>query len=79
MPERFSKCLRFSLGSNELPGEIARLRDVESADLIVVLSHLGLPQDSKLASEVGGIDVVVSGHTHNRLERPIACNGALII
>lgn len=79
MPDSFSKGLRFTLGRDELPGEIARLKDAEAADLIVVLSHLGLPQDYKLASEVDGIDVLVSGHTHNRLEQPLECNGSLMI
>jgi 2',3'-cyclic-nucleotide 2'-phosphodiesterase (5'-nucleotidase family) len=48
-------------------------------DLIVVLSHLGFPQDVKLAEVVSGIDVIVSGHTHNRLAQPARAGGALII
>lgn len=31
---------------------------------IVVLSHLGLPEDQRLAAEVPGVDVIVGGHTH---------------
>ena len=71
MPASYSKGLRFSLGNEELPGYIAQLRNNERVDLIVVLSHLGLPQDAKLAREVSGIDVIVSGHTHNRLYQPL--------
>ncbi len=78
MPPPFSEGLRFTLGNDELPGEIARLRD-EGAGLVVVISHLGLPQDLRLASEVDGIDVLLSGHTHHRLEAPIEQNGALVI
>jgi 2',3'-cyclic-nucleotide 2'-phosphodiesterase (5'-nucleotidase family) len=44
-----------------------------------VLSHLGFPQDCKLAAVVPGIDVILSGHTHNRLEQPADVNGTLII
>ena len=33
----------------------------ERPDLIVMLSHLGFPQDVKFASETGGIDVLLSG------------------
>ena len=51
----------------------------EGADLVVVLSHLGLPQDVKLASRVPGIDVLLSGHTHNRLAEPIHAGGAVLI
>jgi len=79
MPPHFSTGLRFTIGDEELPGEIERLRRFEGAELIVVLSHLGFPQDAKLASLVAGIDVLLSGHTHNRLEHPVVVNGALII
>ena len=78
MPVHFSEGLRFTLGNEELPGQIGALR-AQGAELIVVLSHLGLPQDMKLASEVSGIDVLVSGHTHNRLFEPLRVNGAVVI
>lgn len=79
MPPEFSAGIRLTLGEDELPGHIARLRGQEGADLIVVLSHLGLPQDVKLARSVPGIDAILSGHTHNRLERPVTVNGTPII
>lgn len=78
MPPAFSEGLHFTLGRDELPSWIAHVREHEAADLVVVLSHLGFPQDVKLASEVGGIDVLVSGHTHNRMEAPVIQNGAII-
>ena len=78
MPPSYSEGIRFTLGTEEVPREIERLRREDKADLIVVLSHLGLPQDAKLASEVGGIDVLVSGHTHNRLRRPVQVGKTLI-
>jgi len=79
MPAHFSTGLRFTLGNEELPGHIRTLREQERVDLIVVLSHLGFPQDVKLASEVEGIDILLSGHTHNRMEAPLRVNGACII
>jgi 2',3'-cyclic-nucleotide 2'-phosphodiesterase (5'-nucleotidase family) len=79
MPEHFSTGLRFTLGNEELPGHIRSLREQERVDLVVVISHLGFPQDVKLASEVAGIDVLLSGHTHNRMDRPLIVNGATII
>ena len=66
-PKRFSTGLRFTLGRDELPGEIKRLREKEGAELIIVLTHLGFPQDCQLASEVSGIDILLSGHTHHRI------------
>jgi 2',3'-cyclic-nucleotide 2'-phosphodiesterase (5'-nucleotidase family) len=79
MPPKFSEGLRFTMGNEELPQHIRTLRERERVALVVVLSHLGFPQDVKLASEVAGIDVLLSGHTHNRMERPLIVNGATII
>jgi 2',3'-cyclic-nucleotide 2'-phosphodiesterase (5'-nucleotidase family) len=78
-PKRFSAGLRFTLGRDELPAEIKRLREEEGAELIVVLTHLGFAQDCQLASEVDGIDILLSGHTHNRIYEPVVVNGATII
>src|SRR3546814_13435771 len=47
-------------------------------DLLVVLSHVGFPQDVQFAKDVPGIDVIVSGHTHNRMEQAIEVEGCLI-
>lgn len=78
MPAAFSEGLRFTDGRDELPGFVAELRTV-GADLIVVLSHLGFPQDMKLLSEVHGVDVLLSGHTHHRLFRPVRQGKTLVI
>ncbi|MFA5862635.1 MAG: 5'-nucleotidase C-terminal domain-containing protein, partial [Candidatus Thermoplasmatota archaeon] len=78
-PKRVSTGLRFTLGKDELPAQIHHLRETEGVDLIVVLSHLGFAQDYKLATEVDGIDILLSGHTHNRMYQPAVINGATII
>ncbi|MGZ5366018.1 MAG: metallophosphoesterase, partial [Mycobacterium sp.] len=79
MPPSYSEGVRFTLGNAELPGHIERLRTSEKVDLVVVLSHLGFAQDAKLAVEVPGIDALISGHTHNRLYRPVWVGGTPII
>lgn len=79
MPPHFSEGLRFSLGNAELPLLIDELRREQEVDLVVVISHLGFPQDAQLAAEVGGIDVLLSAHTHHRLARPALINGAIVI
>ena len=79
MPPEHSIGLVFTFGDDELPGLMRQLRQEERVDLIVVLSHLGFPQDVKLASEVPGIDVLLSGHSHNRLYEPVRVNGAILI
>lgn len=40
-------------------------------DLIVVLSHLGLRNDQRMADETPGIDLILGGHTHHLLEEPL--------
>lgn len=78
MPPAFSAGVRFTMGNSELPRWIAHVREAERADLVVVLSHLGFPQDVKLAGEVDGIDILVSGHTHNRMNEAVLVNGAIV-
>jgi 2',3'-cyclic-nucleotide 2'-phosphodiesterase (5'-nucleotidase family) len=79
MPKHFSEGIYFTLGNKELPRYIKQLREIEKVDLIIVLSHLGYPQELKLAKEVDGIDVLLSGHTHNRLYEAVVVNGSIII
>jgi 2',3'-cyclic-nucleotide 2'-phosphodiesterase (5'-nucleotidase family) len=52
---------------------------LQKADLIVVLSHLGIDGDRALAQAVDGIDVIVGGHSHLAMDRPEVVNGTLIV
>ena len=62
-------------------GAVARcLQELKGqADLMVVLSHLGYPEDRALAQKVPGIDVIIGGHTHTRLETPVRVNHTIIV
>jgi 2',3'-cyclic-nucleotide 2'-phosphodiesterase (5'-nucleotidase family) len=51
----------------------------DGAELIVVLSHLGLAGDQALAKAVEGIDVIVGGHSHNRMPLAEAVGATLIV
>jgi 5'-nucleotidase / UDP-sugar diphosphatase len=70
--------------------EIARemvkvLRETEQAEVVICLSHGGMEQnkdgtftdgeDVRLAKAVPGIDVVIGGHTHTELRKPVIVNG----
>ncbi|MBW3127138.1 bifunctional metallophosphatase/5'-nucleotidase [Hymenobacter profundi] len=79
MPAHFSTGLRFTDGAAELPGHVQRLREQERADLVILLSHCGFPQDVALLEGCPGIDVCLSSHTHNRLYQPFVAGGALVI
>jgi len=47
-------------------------------DLLVVLSHLGLTRDKELASKFPNIDVIIGGHSHHTLEKPLVENQTII-
>jgi 5'-nucleotidase/UDP-sugar diphosphatase len=49
------------------------------AEIFVVLSHLGLPADRALAEKVPGIDVIVGGHSHTRIENPVVIGNTILV
>ena len=49
------------------------------ADLVVVLSHNGFDVDKKMASIVTGIDIILSGHTHDALPEPVLIDKTIIV
>ncbi|MEX0368931.1 MAG: thiosulfohydrolase SoxB [Ruegeria sp.] len=49
------------------------------ADVVVVLSHNGFDVDKKMAGKVSGIDVILSGHTHDALPEPVLIGQTHII
>src|SRR5690606_12715236 len=79
MPPHFSEGLYFTLGNEELPDIIQKLRKQDEVDLIVVISHFGFPQEAKLVSEIDGIDILLSGHTHNRMTKPVIINDTILM
>ena len=51
----------------------------QGAELVVVLSHNGFDVDKKMAGKVTGIDVILSGHTHDALPEPVLVGETIII
>lgn len=60
------------------------LKNKEKVDMIICLSHSGVDvdksksEDEKLAKNVPEIDVIISGHTHTKLEKPIVVGNTII-
>lgn len=49
----------------------------EKSDIVVLLSHLGLPTDEHIAKNYD-IDVIMGAHTHHLLEQGKYVNGTLL-
>jgi 5'-nucleotidase/UDP-sugar diphosphatase len=58
--------------------KIVRMIDPET-DLIVLLTHIGFKEDSLLAEAVPQADLIVGGHSHTEIHRPVKVNGVLIV
>ena len=48
-------------------------------DVVVVLSHVGLNSDMLIAERVKGIDVIVGGHTHTKLDSYMPIGKTVIV
>ncbi|MGB2201555.1 MAG: thiosulfohydrolase SoxB [Pseudooceanicola atlanticus] len=51
----------------------------QGAELVVCLSHNGFDVDKKMAGIVSGIDVILSGHTHDALPEPVLVGETIIV
>ncbi|WP_339255042.1 bifunctional UDP-sugar hydrolase/5'-nucleotidase [Paenibacillus sp. FSL P2-0136] len=47
-------------------------------DIVIILSHLGLPADQRLAENLEGVHAILGGHTHHMLEQPQMINGTAV-
>ena len=64
--------LTFVNSEETAKAEVDKLKN-QGADIIVCLSHLGVDKESQttsesIASKVDGIDVIIDGHSHTKLE-----------
>ncbi|MEK7863607.1 MAG: hypothetical protein AAB295_10140, partial [Chloroflexota bacterium] len=70
---------RMGYDEDGLREEIARLRQREGVQVVVVVSHMGYEAERVIAERVKGIDVIVGGHTHDILWRPDRVGSTLIV
>jgi 2',3'-cyclic-nucleotide 2'-phosphodiesterase (5'-nucleotidase family) len=68
--QAFNTGFRFTMGYKELPLAIADA-EADGAEIIVVLSELGLAKNVQLVKEFPDIRVMFSGHTHERTPEAI--------
>ncbi|MCQ2576320.1 MAG: metallophosphoesterase [Treponema sp.] len=76
--------LTFTNQYEAVKNTVAEVKAKENPDLIVALSHCGVFPDPKksedeiLARKVPELDVIISGHTHLKLEKPIIIGETII-
>ena len=68
----------FGIREEDVRAQVEKARK-GGAQLVVLLSHNGFDVDRKLASRVGGIDVILTGHTHDALPEAIKVGKTLLI
>lgn len=69
---------RFDNEVDALKAIVPEMRKAGS-QAIVVLSHNGDKDDSRLAQEVPGITVIVGGHSHTVMNEPVFVNGTVVV
>lgn len=77
-PRRFVPDLTFGIQEDGVQRYVNELRE-KKVELVVLLSHNGLYVDLKLAGRVKGIDVILGGHTHDGVPKPVVVGKTLVI
>lgn len=77
-PRYMVPTLSFGIRENLVRENVAKAR-AQGAQLVVLLSHNGFDVDRKLASRVEGIDVLLSGHTHDAVPAVIRVGKTLMV
>jgi sulfur-oxidizing protein SoxB len=68
----------FGIREDDVRANVEKARR-EGAQLVVLLSHNGFDVDKKLAGRVPGIDVILTGHTHDALPEAVRVGRTLLI
>jgi S-sulfosulfanyl-L-cysteine sulfohydrolase len=68
----------FGIREDDVRANVEKARKA-GAQLVVLLSHNGFDVDRKLAARVPGIDVILTGHTHDALPEAIKVGDTLLI
>lgn len=70
---------RMGYQEDRLQEEIDRLKKQEGAQVVILLSHMGLLQDQVMAQRLTGVDAIVGGHTHDITWKPVQVGKTVIV
>lgn len=63
-------------------GKITNAYKGDDIDLTIILTHIGIESDIELAKLLRpewGVDIIIGGHSHTFLDKPIVENGVIIV
>ena len=70
-PQEFFPDWSFGLREDDMIALVAKIREEEKPDAVILLSHNGMDVDIKMAVRVPGLNAVFGGHTHDGIPAPI--------
>ena len=68
----------FGIRPDEIQNNVDEARE-NGAEIVVLLSHNGFDVDQKLAADISGIDVILTGHTHDAVPEAIRIGKTLLL
>jgi len=68
----------FGIRPDEIQKNVDEARK-NGAEIVVLLSHNGFDVDQKLAADISGIDVILTGHTHDAVPEAIRIGKTLVL
>jgi len=77
-PPAYSRGVTYD-GPEELPELVKKAREEQGAEVVLLATHIGLSKAVDLAAKVPGVDVHLSGDTHERTYEPIEREGTWIV
>ena len=75
-PQRFIPDWTFGIRESEMQEMVNLVRNKEKANIVILLSHNGMDVDKKMASRVTGIDLILGGHTHDAVPKPLSISNS---
>ena len=73
-----AKMYNFGIKEDAARELLSEIRKKEDPDLVILISHGGFGLDQKFAKRVNGIDVLLSGHTHDEVADPVVWNNTIV-